>query len=293
MFDIKKILEQLNINYKSNFNLEKIIISRLVLLNDSSEGGLGFIDSSRSDKEYMLEHAKAHTIICDDSLKHTDKRLIYVDNPKLVFSKLGNHILFKGLKHNVDKTAVIHPEAIINKPVQIGRNVTIGKCKIGSGTKIRDGARILDNTEIGKNVIIYCGAIVGETGFGYNRTVDDTLIQFPHVGGVIIEDFVEIGANSCIDRGSLGNTIIGFMSKIDNLVHIGHNVRIGNAVMVAAKTSIAGSSIIGSNTNIWTSVSVADNIEIGENCEIGIGSVVISSISNSKKCFGNPARVYV
>lgn len=292
MLDIKKFLEQLNINHESNFNLEKIKISRLVPLDDPSEGGLGFIDSSRSDKEFMLEHARASTIICDNSLKHTDKRLIYVDNPKLVFSILGNYILSKDTKHYIDETAIVHPEAIISKPVQIGRNVIIGKCKIGSGSEIRDGARILDNTEIGKNVIIYSGAIIGETGFGYNRTDDNTLVQFPHIGGVVIEDFVEIGANSCIDRGSLGNTFIGYMSKIDNLVHIGHNVRIGNAVMIAAKTSIAGSSIIGSNSNIWTSVSVANNIEIGENCEIGMGSVVISSISDNKKCFGNPARVY-
>jgi glycosyltransferase involved in cell wall biosynthesis len=108
----------------------------------------------------------------------------------------------------------------------------------------------------------------------------------------LIEDFVEIGANSCIDVGALSDTLIGSFSKIDNLVHVGHNVQIGSCVMIAALTSIAGSCYIGDYTNIWTGCSIADGVKVGISVDVGMGSVVITDIQNNKKCFGNPAKIY-
>lgn len=279
-------------HYSSRVDLRGLFVTQLVRLDDSVKGGIAFIDKNRSDKEILLQNSVADVILCDSTLINHKKRLIHVEDPKLIFTLLGNQLLSKRLVHYISESARIHPEAKIEEPVYIGENVNIGKCQISAGTVIRAGAKLLDNTRVGKCVIIYSGAIIGETGFGYIRNQNERLEQFPHVGGVIIEDFVEIGANSCIDRGSLGNTVIGHMSKIDNLVHIGHNVQIGRAVMIAARTSVAGSSIIGNYSNIWTSVSIANNIEIGESCEIGMGSIVISNVPDQKKCFGNPARIY-
>ena len=142
------------------------------------------------------------------------------------------------------------------------------------------------------NVLINSGCVLGSDGYGYIREKNNFPIQFPHIGGIVIEDFVDIGSNSCIDNGSLTPTIIQYGSKIDNLVHIGHNVNIGKCVFVAANSSIGGSSIIGDNSEIWMRVSIADGTIIGDNCSIGMGSVVIKNIPSNKKCFGNPARIF-
>lgn len=292
MLNIVDFFKESGFHYSSSVDLRNRFVTHLARLDDSIKGGIAFIDKNRSDKEILLKKSVADLILCDATLSADNKRLIHVEDPRLIFTLLGNQLLSKRVVHYISETARIHPEAQIERPVYIGDNVTVGKCRIGAGTEIRSGAKLLDNTRIGQGVIIYSGAIIGETGFGYTRIQNETLEQFPHVGGVVIEDYVEIGANSCIDRGTLGDTFIGRMSKIDNLVHIGHNVQIGSAVMIAAKTSIAGSCIIGSYSNIWTSVSIANNLEIGKSCEIGMGSVVIASIPDQKKCFGNPARVY-
>lgn len=292
MNSINKLLDENNISYSTNFNLKNCRFSKLVTLQDSCPTGIAFIDHLRKDKSELLESAKAKYIICDSTLVNPKKNLIYVENPKLIFSILGNILLEKNIEYRIDQSAIVHPEAEIDFPVYIGPNVTIGRAKIGKGSIINSNSVIHDNVVIGQNVIIFSGAVLGAIGFGYNRDRLGHPIQFPHVGNVIIEDFVEVGANSCIDLGALSETRVGYMSKIDNLVHIGHNVQIGEGVLIAARASIAGSCVIGDFTNVWTGVSIANNLTIGNFSDIGIGSVVIANIPDKKRCFGNPARIF-
>jgi UDP-3-O-[3-hydroxymyristoyl] glucosamine N-acyltransferase len=257
--------------------------------------GLTFVDHKRKDQQELVENSLSKIIICGPEVSLNeqlrDKILIKVKNPKLVFSIIGNALFSKKIKWGVHPSAIIDPEAVVHQNSYIGPNCYIGNVTIDENTVLEGNVFLYDGVEIGKNVIIYAGSVIGSVGFGHNRDESGFPIQFPHVGKVIIEDFAEIGSNTTIDIGSLSNTIIGWGSKLDNLVHIGHNVIIGKCVYISACTSIAGSTRIGDYSNIWTGVRIADGLRIGERSYIGMGSVVISDIPDGKKCFGNPARV--
>ena len=140
------------------------------------------------------------------------------------------------------------------------------------------------------NVTIEHGAVIGSDGYGYSRAKDGKIEPFPHIGGVHIEDDVYIGANTCIDRGSLGDTVIGKGSKIDNLVHIAHNVIIGENVMVIANSMIAGSVNVRNNSWIAPSASILNQKSIGEGSTVGIGAVVLKDVEAKTVVSGVPAR---
>lgn len=268
---------------------------RLLPTAPAASDALIFIDHKRTDQQELAEKSHAKFIICSHSVELSsaleDKVLIRVAQPKFIFSVIGNALFVKKREWGIHPSSVIHPEAIIHANSYIGPNCTIGKVKISENTIIEGNNFLYDGVEIGSNVLIYAGSVIGSVGYGYVRDETGFPIQFPHVGRVIIEDFVEIGSNTTIDIGALNDTIIGWGSKLDNLVHIGHNVVIGKCVYIAACSSIAGSSKIGDYSNVWTGVRVADGIRIGKRSYIGMGSVVISDIPDNKKCFGNPARV--
>lgn len=161
---------------------------------------------------------------------------------------------------------------------------------IGRNVRIYPNVVILGKVHIGDNSVIGPGTVIGFDGFGYTKQPNGNLTKINHYGGVIIGKNVEIGANSCIDRGTLDDTIIGDNVKIDNLVHIAHNVIIENNVTVIANSMIAGSTIIGKNTHISPSSSILNKLNIGPDSYVGIGSVVLRDVENSEKVFGNPAR---
>jgi len=142
--------------------------------------------------------------------------------------------------------------------------------------------------KIGKNVIIDSGAVIGAAGFGFVRDIDGTPYQLPQLGSVIIEDDVEIGANACIDRGELDDTIIRKGVKIDNLVQIAHNVEIEKNTYIMGKTVIAGNVKIGEKCWIAPSL-IMNDVKIGNNVTVGFGSVVLKSIKDNQTVMGNPA----
>lgn len=145
--------------------------------------------------------------------------------------------------------------------------------------------------ELGKNVKIKQGAVLGADGFGYERNEKKELEKFPHYGKVIIGDNVDIGANTCIDRGNTSDTIIGNGTKIDNLVHVGHNAKIGKNCLIAAHVIIGGSAQIDDNCNIWLNSVIGDHVKIGENCIIGACSFVNKDIPANSIAYGVPAKV--
>ena len=273
-----------------------VLLSGVGSTNLAKKHELTFIDKKRDDKLILFKNSKSKVILVDESFKNIkrskNKILLVVQDPKLSFVKIYNKFFKNPTKHYIHDTVIIHPEAKISNNVTIEANCVIGKSVIGSGTVLKSNVIIGDNIKIGMNVLINSGCVLGSDGYGYIREKNNFPIQFPHIGGIVIEDFVDIGSNSCIDNGSLTPTIIQYGSKIDNLVHIGHNVNIGKCVFVAANSSIGGSSIIGDNSEIWMRVSIADGTIIGDNCSIGMGSVVIKNIPSNKKCFGNPARIF-
>lgn len=184
----------------------------------------------------------------------------------------------------------IEDEAVISDGVIVEDGCYIGKRSIiGDNTRLYPHVIIRENVKIGKNCIIHSGTVIGSDGFGYINT-PQRHIKIPQVGGVVIEDDVEIGSNVSIDRATLEDTIVGFGTKIDNLVHIAHNVRIGKNCLILAGAAIAGSTVIEDNCIIGGQAGIADHIKVGKGAIVMSKSGVIGNIKSGEIVFGYPAR---
>ena len=196
----------------------------------------------------------------------------------------------------IAKGVAVGPAVVIDDGVEIGENSIISSgCKIGENSRLGENCRLDSNVVVyhncclGNNVIIQANSTIGSTGFGYSF-IDGDHRLIPHNGGVVIEDFVEIGANCCIDRAKFGNTIIGAGTKIDNLVQIAHNVVIGKCCLIAGLTGIAGSCRLGDGVILAGQVGVVDNIEIGDGAIIAAQSGVLHNVAAGQNLFGSPAQ---
>ena len=178
----------------------------------------------------------------------------------------------------------------IAKSVYIASNCSIGDCTIEEGTCIYPNVTIYDGVSIGKNVIIQAGAVIGTDGLGCERKENGELIKFAHLGKVIIEDNVEIGANCQIARGALSDTIIGKGTKINGLSFIAHNCVIGNNVLITGSSMLAGSVNVEDNVTIYSKVIVREQRKIGKGSIIGMGSVVTKNVPAGEIWIGNPAK---
>jgi len=197
---------------------------------------------------------------------------------------------------DIAPTATIGPFAVIGAGSKIGGHcqilagVSIGKnVTVGNNCKIHPYAVIYDGTVIGDNVIIHSGAIIGADGFGY-KLRNHQHVKVPQVGNVVIEDNVEIGANTCIDRGALGSTRIGLGSKIDNLVQIGHNNQIGRHVIMCGQVGVSGSCTVEDYAVLAGSVGVADHVTIGKGAVVMARAGVANDIKPGSQVFGSPAK---
>jgi len=237
--------------------------------------------------------------------------VIKVKNPKLAFAKIAA-VLHppKNSAPEIHKSAVIAENTLIGKDVFVGAFVCVGEnsrigdrtqigagAKIGAGVKIGDGCTIHSNVcveddcIIGNNVILHAGVCIGADGFGYVRDGEHGYVKFPQIGTVIIEDDVEIGANSCIDKGALGETRIGRGTKIDNLVQIAHNVRIGERVIIAAQTGISGSTVIEDDCVIGGQVGMGDHAIVKSGAIIGSQAGVLpGKIVRAGVWWGTPVQ---
>jgi UDP-3-O-[3-hydroxymyristoyl] glucosamine N-acyltransferase len=181
--------------------------------------------------------------------------------------------------------AQIDPEAYVGPLCSIGPQVTIGARSV-----LHAGVHVYGPVTIGCDVTIHGGTVIGADGFGYERLGDGTIMKFPHVGGVEICDDVEIGANTCIDRGTLGATVIETGAKVDNLVHVAHNVRIGSHAMVIADAMLGGSTDIGDRSWVAPSACIRDGLTVGSDALVGLGAVVTRDVPEGQTVAGNPAR---
>lgn len=219
-----------------------------------------------------------------------DKIYLVTENPKLLFLRIVNVLRKRSIQPGIHPTAIISDKAKISPSAFIGPYCVIEEAEIGNHSIIYSHTLIKENTVIGKGVIIQSNVTIGSDGYGYSRNVQNELERFPHISGVIIEDDVEIGSNTCIDRGSLGNTKIKKGCKIDNLVHIAHNVEIGENTAVIANSLIGGSTIIGNNCWIAPSATIRDALNIGNKVTIGMGAVVTKDVPDNDTWTGNPAK---
>lgn len=215
---------------------------------------------------------------------------IKTDDPHRAFFSILEEFYVKKREPSIGQNNVISPKAKIADDVYIGNNCTIeDEVEIGSGTRIYNNVTIAENVKIGKNCIIKSGAIIGEAGHGYVKEKDGKYRRVPHLGGVIIGDYVDIGANTTIERGTMENTVIEDGVKIDDLCQISHNTHIGENTMIIVHSSIYGSAKVGKNCWIASSI-IRNQAKIGDNVIVGMGSVVTKDIKANTTVFGIPAK---
>ena len=250
------------------------------------EGDLCFVDHPKY-YDTCLNSAATHIIINTKNVTVPQgKNLLVVDEPFEAYLKIVNHFRpFHAAKNLQNENAVIGERTVIMPNVFIGKDV-----KIGNDCIIYPNVVLMDYTEIGNNVIIQAGTVVGSDAFYYN-TKKNREIWFKKMqscGNVIIEDNVEIGANCTIDRGVTAETRIGKGTKMDNLVHIGHDTNVGRNCLFAAQVGIAGGCIIKDGVTLWGQVGVSKTLTIGENAVVFAQSGVPSSLDANKIYFGTP-----
>ena len=279
-----------------------IPIKRPAPITVAQPGQISFCGATVRDPGKLLVQTHASLLIVDKNisidkatLSHSCvKAIILSDNARLDFIRVVENFFSPKKPSGIHPSSVVAPSAVIAPDVFIGPLCTIGDdVGIGEGTVIHAGVHIYDNVIIGRNVLINSGTVIGADGFGYERNEEGELEKFPHVGGVTIEDDVEIGSNSCIDRGTLGNTVICQCARIDNLVHVAHNVIVGKHTSVIANAMIGGGTEIGEYAWIAPSVCLRDRIKIGDKSSVGLASVVTKDIPDDVTIMGSPAREVV
>ncbi|MBI3324442.1 MAG: UDP-3-O-(3-hydroxymyristoyl)glucosamine N-acyltransferase [Candidatus Omnitrophica bacterium] len=270
---------------------------------------ISFVSSPRHFQE--AEQSKAGCVIAPETFSSSSKTVIMVSRPKASFVKAmwlfhTERYVATGIHHSaiVDPSAKIGtdvsvgPGAVIGKEARIGDRVRIGPCTaIGEAVRVGEDACIYPNVTlyhgvaIGSRVVIHAGCVIGADGFGFVLE-DSHHLKVPQLGSVIIEDDVEMGANCTIDRATFGFTVIGRGTKLDNQVHVAHNVTVGEHSLLVAQVGIAGSSKIGKYVTLAGQAGVADNATIGDFTTVGAQAGVISGqkIDAHQTVWGLPAR---
>ncbi len=262
----------------------------LTFLNRKFENELGRVLSMTGAKLILVEKGLL-TVVRNTNLL-MNVALVGSDNPKKELIDTVNHFFpEKSSVPFINSAAIIHKSCRLGKNLHIGPNAVIEEdVIIGDGCMIEANVVIKKGSILGKNVRIKSCSVIGGAGFGYDKNENEIAYEFlPHFGKVIIEDDVDIGSNTCIDRGSLSDTIIRKGVKIDNLVHIAHNADIGENSLVIACSMVAGSVVIGKNCWIAPGASIRNGLKIGSNCTIGLGSVLTTDIGDNTTVMGVPA----
>jgi len=216
---------------------------------------------------------------------------LLVTSPRNGFLKIMEAKFKAPKKIGIELTAQIAKSAAIGERCYIGQNVVIeDNVAIGNDVSIHHNSVILTGTIIKNNVTIGANCTIGGAGFGYEKSEEGDYHQLPHIGNVVIEDFVTIHNNTCIDRALIGSTIIGRNAKIDNQVHIAHGVKIGENTLVIAHAMIAGSTKVGKNVWIAPSAAVRNKLTINDGSTVGMSAVVVKDVANEDIVAGNPAK---
>ncbi|MBI4682983.1 MAG: UDP-3-O-(3-hydroxymyristoyl)glucosamine N-acyltransferase [Nitrospirae bacterium] len=279
-------------------------------------GAAGIEEAKEGDITFLLDRKNlrnisglnASAVIVKEIINGLTVSMLVADNPQFTFARAlevfyvkpyipsgVSNQAFIGKNVHISDDVSIHPHAYISDNVKLGPRVTVSPgVFIGAGSTVGDDSFIHPNVtinekvKIGRKVIVHSGAIIGSDGFGY-VLVKGKHYKIPQVGGVIIEDEAEIGANVCIDRATTGNTIIGCGSKIDNLVQIGHNVKIGKSCIIVSQVGISGSVEIGDGVVLAGQVGIRDHIKIGRGAMIGAQAGIGSDVPEGQIFSGSPA----
>ncbi|MDR0417838.1 MAG: UDP-3-O-(3-hydroxymyristoyl)glucosamine N-acyltransferase [Puniceicoccales bacterium] len=289
-------------------------IIQITSLQEAQSGSLSFL----ANPKYMrnVVSSQASLLLLPKNFDYTPREnqtVFFCENPSISLSKICQHIAKlneHSISHEIHSSAIIHstaklaqnisigPYATIEEHVSIGKNTVIGSgvfignhSSIGYDVKIFPNVSVMPFSTIGNHVILHSGAVIGSDGFGFEK-VDGCHEKVPQIGNVIIEDYVDIGANTTIDRARFASTIVGWGTKIDNLVQIGHNVKIGKNCIIVAQVGIAGSTTIGDNVMIGGQAGITGHLHIADGTQIGAQSGVIKDTECNSTLLGSPAASY-
>ena len=285
-------------------------VSTVSSIDGGKSGSLAYLTNPKY--EQFVYTTEASIVLVDNSFEPKEEvktTLIKVENVgQCVLSLLEMYNATRPRKTGISKLASISEEAtlgsdcyvgdfcVIERGAKIGDNVQLypqcyvgDNVTIGEGTKIYPGVKIYEGCIIGKNCILHSGVVIGADGFGFAPREDGSFAKIPQLGNVIIEDNVELGANTCIDRAKTDSTIIRNGVKLDNLIQIGHNVEIGANTVMSAQVGIAGTSKVGSNCFVAGQVGIADHVTVGNAVKIGSKSGIDKNVPDGEIRFGYPA----
>ncbi len=306
-FKASTIAEFLKGKIEGNPDAEVNTVSKI---EEGTEGSLAFLANPKYEK--YIYNSDASIILVNKDF-HPEKpvktTLIRVDNAYEAFASLLDlYQQAKPQKTGVRENVTVHETVsmgkdiylgeytVIEQGVKIGNNVKIyPQVYIGDGSEIGDntiiypGVKIYEGCKIGNNCVIHSGTVIGADGFGFAPSADNNYKKIPQIGIVILQDNVELGANCCVDRATMGATIIHKGVKLDNLIQIAHNVEVGENTVMAAQTGIAGSTRIGKNNMFAAQVGIIGHLNIGDNVKIGGQSGVINDVNDNEILQGSSA----
>lgn len=280
---------------------------RIIGLGDLRTAGpdrIGFVRNAHY--QALAATTRAGAVLANVELTTAASQIVVAD-VDLAYAKVAQlfHPGPRAVEHVVHPTAVVDSAAELEAPVAIGPHAVVGRSRIGAGTVVMAGVAIGDDVTIGRDcvffpnvvvygsvrigarVIVHANAVLGSDGFGYARE-GHTWVKVPQLGSVVLEDDVEIGASTAVDRGTLGPTRIGARTKIDNLCHVAHNCTIGADTAMAAGCMIAGSSSIGDRCVVAGQVGISGHLKIDDDVKLGGGSVVLKDVAGPGEYMGHP-----
>lgn len=311
-FTAKQISDFLDGSIEGN---PDVAVTELSKIEDGKAGSLSFLSNPKY--ENFLYSTQASVVIVSRDFLPTQpfsSTLIRVENPyssfTILLDKYNEAVNTPKALSGIDAMAYVHPSAKIGKNVfvdafaYIGENVTIGDgCRVsaqvyigdnttmGENTILFPGVKIYHNSVLGNRVVIHANTVIGSDGFGFAPQADGTYNKIPQIGNVIIEDDVEIGANTAVDRATMGSTIVKKGAKIDNLIQIAHNVEVGENTVLAAQSGISGSTKIGPNSVIGGQVGIAGHLSLAKGTQIGAqAGLNFNIIEENKQWHGSPAQ---
>ena len=286
------------------------ILSGVAGIHEANAGDLTFLANPRY--RAALHHSRASAVLVHLQ-EPVDRPAVRVADPALAFTRVLQHFAAAA---RVEVPRGIHPTAVVDDDVHLGRDISIGACvvieagvEIGDRTTILPGVVIYRNTRIGSDctlharvtlregtvlgnrVVVHAGAVIGSDGFGFVNGGRE-LQRVPHIGHVELEDDVEVGANTCIDRSTTGCTRIGRGTKIDNLVQLAHNVKVGAGTVVCAQVGVSGSTEIGSRCKLGGQAGLVGHIRLGDDVFVAAQSGIAKSVPAGDRLSGTPARAH-
>ena len=264
-------------------NSQSPLFNKVAPISRAQEMEITFCNEKGGKARSLIKNVNEATILVNEDLQ-LDKdlnhsKLIFVKDPRLSLARILR-VLFE-----VQIKPQIHPTAVISKTARIGKNTFIGPCttigdnvSIGNDCEIHGNVTLYPNTIIGNRVKIHSGTVIGSEGFGFQINEEGIYESIPHIGGVILENDITIGSNTSIDRGTIDDTVIKKGVKIDNLVHIAHNVIIEENSRIVACAEISGSTTIGKNSWVGPNTTISDKLKIGDSTDIKLGSTVVRDL---------------